>query len=225
MTMQYRQVGPGMVQQIQQMCGDCKGAGETIPAKDRCKKCKGEKTVTESKQLDVFIEPGMENGQRITFAGEGDQAPDVTPGDVIIELEEKPHDTFKRKGGDLVMTQTLPLVTALCGGEFAIKHLDGHDLLVRIAPGEVIRPGDFRIIYNKGMPYYKRSIDKGNLIISFDIEMPPANWLADDKLKQLAALLPPAKKANYNDDDVDEVNMQAFNIDNYQHSNSRGSGA
>jgi DnaJ-class molecular chaperone len=39
----------------------------------------------------------MANGQKVTFAEEGDQAPGITPGDIIIVIKEKPHPTFKRK--------------------------------------------------------------------------------------------------------------------------------
>jgi DnaJ family protein A protein 2 len=66
-----RQIGPGMVQQMQVPCSDCNGNGEVI--KDKCKKCKGKKVVAEKKVLDVFIEKGMADGQKIVMKGEGDQ--------------------------------------------------------------------------------------------------------------------------------------------------------
>jgi RecJ-like exonuclease len=44
-----RQIGPGMIQQLQQMCPECQGQGEVINEKDRCKTCQGKKTVPESK--------------------------------------------------------------------------------------------------------------------------------------------------------------------------------
>lgn len=52
-TMQYRQLGPGMVQQMQSKCNDCMGEGETCREKDRCKVCKGRKVVEEEKKLEV----------------------------------------------------------------------------------------------------------------------------------------------------------------------------
>lgn len=48
-------------------------AGTKIPEKDRCKTCRGEKTVTEKKMLEVVIQRGMHDGQKICFRGEGDQ--------------------------------------------------------------------------------------------------------------------------------------------------------
>lgn len=38
-----QQLGPGMVSQVQTMCGECRGQGERINAKDRCKTCEGRK--------------------------------------------------------------------------------------------------------------------------------------------------------------------------------------
>ncbi len=49
------------------------GEGEVIRDRDRCKKCKGVKTVEEKKILEIFIEKGMQNNQRIVMQGEADQ--------------------------------------------------------------------------------------------------------------------------------------------------------
>lgn len=66
-----RQVGMGMIQQMQVPCDDCGHTGEI--AKDRCKKCKGKKVTVEKKYIDIFIEKGMSDGQKIVQKGEGDQ--------------------------------------------------------------------------------------------------------------------------------------------------------
>ena len=135
-----RQMGP-MIQQIQQPCGDCNGTGEIINNKDRCKTCNGKKTVQEKKMLEVHIDKGMKGGQHITFSGESDQAPGTIPGDVIIVVEEKPHERFKRQDNNLWTEVDVDLLTALAGGQFAIKHLDERALMVTILPGEVISEG------------------------------------------------------------------------------------
>ena len=95
MQVRIQQLGPGMVQQIQSMCGECGGQGERINPRDRCKKCEGRKVVRERKILEVHIDKGMRDGQKITFAGEGDQDPGLEPGDIVIVLDEKEHETFK----------------------------------------------------------------------------------------------------------------------------------
>lgn len=185
-----RQIGP-MIQQMQQTCSDCKGEGEIIKDKDRCKGCNGKKVITERKILEVFIDKGMANGQKITFTGEGDQAPGILPGDIIIQIEQKEHTRFQRKGDDLYHQVEIDLLTALAGGKFAIEHLDGRVLIVNILPGEVIKPGDIKAVTGEGMPGYKRPFDKGNLYISFQLKFPQQNWVPAAQLALLEQVLPP----------------------------------
>ena len=95
----------------------------------------------EKKLLEVHINKGMRGGQHITFTGESDQAPDTIPGDVVIVIEEKPHERFKREDTNLWTDIHVDLLTALAGGQFSIKHLDDRALVVNIKPGEVIKEG------------------------------------------------------------------------------------
>lgn len=69
-----KQLGPGMIQQMQQVCPDCGGRGETIKEEDKCKNCKGKKVVKDKKILQVYIDKGMRHGQKIVFSGEADEA-------------------------------------------------------------------------------------------------------------------------------------------------------
>lgn len=137
-----RQMGP-MIQRFQALCPDCNGEGEIIPAKDKCKECNGKKVTNERKVLSVHVDKGMQDGQRITFAGEADQAPNTIPGDVVFVIETKDHPRFQRKGDDLFYQAKIDLVTALVGGSFSVEHLDERFLKVEIIKGEVIGPGNF----------------------------------------------------------------------------------
>lgn len=67
--------------------------------------------------------------------------PDVEPGDVIIVLQQKPHNKFQRSDDDLYMTHTISLTEALCGFSMVIRHLDGRDLLIKHPAGKIIKPG------------------------------------------------------------------------------------
>lgn len=58
MQVHIQQIGPGMVQQIQTMCIECKGQGERISPKDRCEGCSGAKVVLEKKIIEVHVERG-----------------------------------------------------------------------------------------------------------------------------------------------------------------------
>lgn len=58
-------------------------------------------------------------------------------------LQQKEHPKFKRKGEDLFVEHGLSLTEALCGFQFILSHLDGRQLLVKLQPGEVVKPGKF----------------------------------------------------------------------------------
>ena len=78
----------------------------------------------------------MEDGQKISFLGEGDQSPGLEAGDIIIILEEKEHPIFKRNDMDLYMKMDLNLNEALCGFKRSVKTLDGRYIIITSLPGE-----------------------------------------------------------------------------------------
>jgi len=180
-------MGP-MIQQIQQPCEECSGTGEVINQKDRCKTCNGRKTVSEKKMLEVHIDKGMKGGQTITFRGESDQAPGLTPGDVVIVIEEKPHERFQRKENDLITEVEIDLLSALAGGTFSIRHLDDRALVVNILPGEIIHDGDLKVIHSQGMPS-QRHHEPGDLYVKLHVKFP--DTLDQSKLHLLESVLPP----------------------------------
>jgi len=163
----------GFFQQTQQTyCPECHGRGEIIDDKDKCSNCSGKQVVSDRKILELIVEPGMKDNQRITFAGESDQAPDMEPGDVIFVIRTKPHDRFKRSGNDLVMTHSISLVEALTGFEFSFQHLDKRNIVVKSAPEQVVKPGDIMSIPDMGMPVYGRPYTWGRMLVKFDVIFP-----------------------------------------------------
>lgn len=188
-----RQMGP-MLQRYQTKCNDCNGEGEIINPKDRCQECAGRKTKEERKVLEVNIDKGMANGQKITFSGEGDQGPDIIPGDVVFVLDEQPHQRFVRRGDNLHYQAKIDLNTALTGGSFIIEHLEKDEWIkVEIIPGEVISTGTVKVVEGKGMPSFRHHAH-GNMYIQFEVESPASGSLSEDVLAQLAALLPAKPK-------------------------------
>ncbi|KAL9266084.1 DnaJ protein-like protein [Drosera capensis] len=189
MKISIRQLGPSMIQQMQHPCNECKGTGETINDRDRCPQCKGAKVLQEKKVLEVVVEKGMQNGQKITFTGEADEAPDTITGDIVFILQQKENPKFKRKGDDLFCEHTLSLTEALCGFQFVLTHLDNRQLIIKSQPGEVVKPDQFKAINDEGMPMYQRPFMKGKLYIQFSIEFPES--LSLEQSKAVEAVLPP----------------------------------
>merc|ERR1719477_379616 len=190
MQVRIQQLGPGMMQQIQSMCQECHGEGERVDPKLRCKKCNGRKVNRERKILEVSVDKGMEDGQKVTFSGEGDQEPGLEPGDIIIVLDEKAHALFKRNGQDLIMKMDISLTEALTGLKKAVKTLDDRTLVIQTVRGEVIKTGDLKMVRGEGMPQYRNPFEKGRLIIQFNVVFPPS--LEPSVAEKLASILPPA---------------------------------
>ncbi|PIA61751.1 hypothetical protein AQUCO_00200026v1 [Aquilegia coerulea] len=203
MKVTARQIGPGMIQQMHHPCNDCNGTGESINAKDRCLSCKGNKVMSEKKVLEIHVEKGMHNGQKIKFAGQADEAPDTITGDIVIVLEQKDHAKFKTKGtDDLFVEHTLSLTEALCGFQFIITHLDGRQLLIKSQPGEVIKPDQYKAIDDEGMPMYDRPFMRGKLYIHFTVDFP--NSLTTEQCKAFEAVLPPRTAGQMTDMELDQ---------------------
>lgn len=207
--MTIRQMGP-MIQQMQSVCTECQGEGEIIKPADRCGDCKGKKVNKEKKLVEIKVEPGSVNGQKIRFAGEADQAPGTVPGDLIVVVAEKEHETFKRQGSDLHCKLKIDLVTALAGGTFTIKHLDGRILEGTVKPGEVIKPEEIRVIEKEGMPEKDRIYLKGHLFIHFDVVFPPTNWTSVENIKKLVDILPQKTQMDLDGPEKEEVGMKKF---------------
>jgi len=209
MQVRIQQLGPGMVQQIQSVCGECRGEGQVIDPKFRCKNCMGKKIIKERKILEVHIDKGMKDGQQIHFTGEGDQEPDVEPGDVVIVLDEQEHEKFKRRGNDLIMTMNLELVEALCGFQKTVTTLDQRTLVVTNIPGDVVKHEDIKQITGEGMPVYRDPFTKGRLIIQFSVKFPPKNFIPAKNIELLEKILP-ARKEVIVPEDAEECNLQDF---------------
>ncbi|KAI0710127.1 DnaJ-domain-containing protein [Earliella scabrosa] len=176
------------------MCTECEGRGEKLREKDRCKKCKGNKTVKEKTRQEIYVERGMADRQRIVLAGAGDEEPGIPPGDVIFTLKTRPHESFERSGNDLLTTVHITLSEALLGfSRILLTHLDGRGVHVTSPKGKIIKPGDSIILRGEGMPVYKTPDHKGNLYVMLEIDMPDDNWLRSIDAQALSALLPPKK--------------------------------
>lgn len=200
-----RPIGPGMVQQIQQRCSSCNGTKFSVPPSDKCPSCNGKALVSEKKTFEVHIEQGMKNGAKIVLRGEaGCSEPGLPPGNVVLVVQQKEHELFKRAGADLVIKKDINLTEALCGTIFTIKHLDGRHLRVTMPPGEVIKPDTFKRVVDEGMPVNGRPHLKGNLYIQFSVNFP--DRLDKTIVASLLRVLPPVPvESDMDEDDIHDV--------------------
>ena len=145
----------------------------------------GRTTRTESEVKAFDVKPGWKSGTKITFEKAGDQMPGTVPADIVFVIQDKPHPLYKREGNDLVHHASISLKEALCGGTYRLKHLDGTTLQIPL--DSVISPGSRKVIYGKGMPIAKNPSQKGNLIVTFNVQFPSA--LSSSQKNQLQNIL------------------------------------
>jgi DnaJ homolog subfamily A member 2 len=208
-TVRLQPVGPGMVTQQTVPCTTCNGRGSFFADKDKCKKCKGERTVQQKKILELYVPRGSREGEHVVLAGEADQDPDdAEPGDIIFELVEEPHKTFNRAGADLHAELELSLSEALTGfNRVVLRHLDGRGIQLKVVQpeGKVIRPDEVLKVPGEGMPM-KRSDAKGDLYLSVKIKFPEDGWLKNDAaVTAVRKVLPPAEEIKWGPGETPET--------------------
>eukprot|EP00929_Paragymnodinium_shiwhaense_P072704 TRINITY_DN36909_c0_g1_i1.p1 TRINITY_DN36909_c0_g1~~TRINITY_DN36909_c0_g1_i1.p1 ORF type:complete len:578 (-),score=135.33 TRINITY_DN36909_c0_g1_i1:44-1735(-) len=192
-TVTTRQIGPGFVQQMQRPCQYCQGNGVTTPPGALCGDCGGSGMVQRPIKLPIDVPPGCPNRKRYVFEGQADEAPEMQTGDIVVEVQEKPHALFKRLGAsDLLLDRKIPLLDALTGVLISFKHLDGSMVEVRCPEGAVVKPGDVWIIKGRGMPRGRGL--HGDLLVRFEVEFP--SHLPKESLRStLRPLLDPGAPA------------------------------
>lgn len=169
----------------------------------------------EKKKVDLTIDRGMMEGQKIVLTGEGDTVPGMSPGDTILVITEKKHPKFTRQGCDLVMTKKVNLFEALSGTSFNITSLDGRLLTVKTQPGQCLQPGSTMQIRDEGMPIYRQPFTKGCIFIKFEVEFPENVNLEKTDLNKLSKILGQGAEGSVveADDDDDMCVLEPVDMD------------
>lgn len=178
-----------MYQQIQTVCDMCGGTGECIAEKDKCTDCNGNKMIEKPTTVDVEVEKGLSNGNKIRLAQQGNEYGVAgKAGDLILVINEQKHSQFTRQGTNLLFTVELSIEEALCGFQTQFEHLDGRHLVLRRARGEVTRPGDIMCVRGEGMPLVGTAGAFGDLLVVFRVHFPTS--LSVHQCKDIFECLP-----------------------------------
>lgn len=124
----------------------------------------------ETEFLTIDVKPGWKKGTTIAFQDKGNESLNQLPADLVFVIDEKPHETFKRDGNDLQMTQKISLAEALGGVTVILKTLDGRTLSIPL--NDIVSPGFEYVIANEGMPIVKEPGKRGTLRVKFDVKFP-----------------------------------------------------
>lgn len=152
---------------IQQTCPACHGSGKTVA--HPCTECSGAGRIKRYKTLAVKIPAGIDHGDRVRLAGEGEHGvAGGPPGDLYVVVQVRSHPVFERDGSDLHCEMPISFGVAALGGEIEIPTLDGHAKLK--VPAETQTGQAFRL-RGKGIKALRGS-GYGDLMCHVMVETP-----------------------------------------------------
>lgn len=176
------QLQPGVIQQMQTVCPECKGQKQTFS------------TIQQRETIEVHIDAGSGNGTQIRVSGMGNEDINKQAGDIVFVIHEKEHDTFERRGDNLLIRKSVSLEEALYGCKFTLKTLDNRTLSIKTPDNHIIRPHvidktlvvpNTMVIVGEGMPKPNTGgLEKGDLYVVFSIDFPTYNSETHKKLQE-----------------------------------------
>lgn len=147
-------------------CADCRGTGSIIESP--CTDCQGTGVTTRSRTITVRIPPGVDDGQRIRLAGQGEAGLRGAPsGDLYVTVHVRPHQVFSRDGDNLTLTVPVSFPELALGATVSVPTLDGR-VGVKVPPGT----SDGRILRVRGRGIPKRSGGQGDLLVTVKVAVP-----------------------------------------------------
>jgi molecular chaperone DnaJ len=148
-------------------CTECRGSGSII--EHPCQECNGTGVTTRTRTINVRIPPGVEDGQRIRLAGQGEAGLRGAPsGDLYVTVHVKADKVFGRDGDDLTVTVPVSFHELALGTTLSVPTLEGK-VGVRVPKGT----SDGRILRVRGRGVPKRSGGHGDLLVTVKVAVPP----------------------------------------------------
>ena len=155
--------------QTQSVCPHCGGEGRII--KDKCHDCNGEGIVRSEEIITINIPAGVADGMQLSMSGKGNAAPHGgVPGDLIILIEEVPHDLFERQDSNIYYNAFITFPQAAMGTTLEIPTLSGR-AKVKIDAGTP--SGKVLRLRGKGLPDVN-GYGRGDMLVSINVWVPKA---------------------------------------------------
>lgn len=168
---------PFGMMQTASACPTCNGSGQTI--KSPCNVCKGDGRVFGEETIEVDIPAGVNEGIQLSMSGKGNAgAKGGGPGDLLITIEEVPHDSFTREGNNILYELYINMADAALGAQIEVPTLDGR---ARIKVPAGTQSGKIFRLREKGLPGLQ-SYQRGDQLIHVNIWTPKKLSEEDKKL-------------------------------------------
>lgn len=170
-------------------CPQCSGEGKIVS--NPCRKCNGSGVERRRETVKVNIPAGVEDGMQITVRGEGHSAPrGGENGDLLVVINEQPHNQLKRDGNNLFYTRVISVTDAMLGTTISVPAL-GSAVDLKVEPGT--QSGTVVRMRGKGLPSVN-SYGTGDLYVKILVWIPRklrgSDKEAVEKLAASAAVKP-----------------------------------
>jgi molecular chaperone DnaJ len=154
---------------VERTCHSCQGSGQII--KDPCDKCYGQGRYEKNKNLAVKIPAGIDDGNRIRIAKEGEAgARGGNNGDLYVFVSIKDHQFFTRESNDIHIEIPIKMTTAALGGSVEIPTIENSKAKLTIPTGSQTN-NRFRL-KNKGMVILNSGGRRGDMYVQIFVETP-----------------------------------------------------
>tara|TARA_B110000977_G_C11089642_1_gene496200 strand:- start:7589 stop:8551 length:963 start_codon:yes stop_codon:yes gene_type:complete len=171
------------------------GCEKTLTHERKVQHTIGGEITSETRTVTLKIPKGCEHGRRFVFENEGNIRPGLNSGPIVYVVQAKKHETFKRKGYDLIYVARVSLIDAISGCTVSLTGIDGSKLTVPVT--DIVDGGSTKVVGNEGMavlsPMGKQS--RGDLLIVFDVVFPKTLSPSQRNLMK-AAFFFPSKNPN-----------------------------
>lgn len=152
-------------------CPRCGGAGEVVTSP--CIQCNGRGKVSQRRKINVKIPAGVDEGNQIRLAGEGESGVrGGPPGNLYVVIHVKPHSYFRRVNNTVHIELIINVVQAALGDEIDVPTLDG-PVRKPIAAGT--QTGDTITLRGLGVPKLRRdgsNAGRGDQVITLQVKTP-----------------------------------------------------
>ena len=128
--------------------------------------------IDSKRRYNLNIRKGNVDGKDIQLKAKGDYIKELdVQGDLVIRLQEQPHNKFKRRNNDLFVEVEIELARALCGTTLKLEYLNKTYIYINI--DKPIKPDHVMRVRGKGMPLLtEKGVVYGDLLILFKILFP-----------------------------------------------------
>ena len=133
-----------------------------------------------------FVPPGTGHGEQIYVEEQGNIQPNMVQGDVVFQIHQLSHRTYKREGRNLQTSIRITLKEALLGWEKTLHHLDARTFVVASKRAHTTQPGEVLVVSNQGMPVRTgRAGQHGDLLVTVNVDFPKTTILEEDIIERI----------------------------------------